>query len=102
MNPCNYAWNIELLAFGRNTEMEFNKYRGTEFSKTEDILEITGSIPKCYGCSLLGFAISGEFIEELNLSYAGFYSTTESINTIADIEFAHSGGFGFQLYFKWE
>ena len=101
MNPCNYAWNIELLALGISTEIEFNRYRGTEFSKTEDTLEIVGNVPDCYGCSQIEFSIS-EFVEQINLIYAGFYARTENLNTIAGIVFDHSGSFGFQLYFKWE
>jgi len=100
MNPCNYAWNIGSLALGISTEMEFNRYRGTEFSKTEDTLEIVGSVPGCYGHDQIEFGVSG-FAEQLSLIYAGFYACAENLNTIAGIVFYHSGGFGFKLYFKW-
>jgi len=95
MNPCNYAWNLGSLAFGRNAEIDISRYK----EEHKDSLEILGSIEQVYGCSQLIFNIP-KFAKELTLNLIGFY-TTPNLQTIAEIEFAsYSGKFIFWLFFK--
>jgi hypothetical protein len=97
MNPCNYAWNLGSLAFGRNAEIDISRY----IEEHKDSLEILGSIEQSYGCSQLIFNIL-RFAKELTLNLIEFY-TTPDFHIIAEIEFAsYSGKFTFWLYFKRE
>jgi len=91
MKPCNYAWNIELLAFGRDAEIDISRY----IEEHKDSLEILGSVEQFYGCSQLIFNIP-----KLTLDLIGFYTIPNS-HAIAEIEFAsYSGKFTFWLFFK--
>ena len=91
MNPCNYAWNITSLGFGRNAEIDISRY----IEEHENSLEIFGN----NGYSEFTFNIS-KFTGNLILHRAGFYSPPD-INTIALIRFAsYSGKFIFRLFFK--
>ena len=97
MNPCNYAWNITSLAFGRNAEIDISRYKEEDI----DSLQILGNVEQSYGCSQLTFSIS-EFAKKLTLKLAGFY-TISDFHTVAEIEFAsYSGKFTFWLYFRRE
>jgi hypothetical protein len=97
MNPCNYAWNITSLAFGRSTDMDISRYK----EEHEDSLQILGNVEQSYGCSELMFNIP-RFARELTLKLAAFY-TVSDFHIIAEIEFtSYSGEFTFWLYFRRE
>ncbi|MVT14675.1 MAG: hypothetical protein GPW19_04100 [Euryarchaeota archaeon] len=99
MKPCNYAWNLGALAFGRNIKMHIYRYQDENIDK--DSLEIVGSIEHTSGSSQVMYNIP-KIGKELTLDLIGFLSIP-NLHIIAEIKFIrYSRKFTFWLCFKEE